>query len=281
MATKTVLITSGTTWTVPSDYSAGTNATVVSIGGGGGGGRGKKATNAGLGGGGGALSRGILLNLVASATVYVNIGAAGTGATADDSSGTTGGDTWLNWDTGTQTSSNTAPTSNSTGVLAKGGIGGTRGLSTAGGAGGACGGDERAGHTRAVAVQAQAHIARSTRADRDGQGGHAAGDLLPVGNQIQGVGGHGQAAALLRPHVEGRGVVPAGNVGHAGDHLQRGAGGCGGGVVKHGGGKGADVRNDLVELLHCVQNVAAGGGRAVCAGVGVGGGNGNGGPGHG
>lgn len=50
MTTKTVLLTSGTTWTVPSDYAAGTNASVTTVAGGGGARRGTDGSGSSGGG---------------------------------------------------------------------------------------------------------------------------------------------------------------------------------------------------------------------------------------
>ena len=120
MATKTVLITSGTTWTTPAALDPTVNATVICIGAGGSGRKGVSgASGTGGGGGGGALSSSSI-NLTAGATVYISIGSGGVTSTTAGSNGVAGGDTWLNWNTSTRVSSNTAPTSNTTGVLAKG-----------------------------------------------------------------------------------------------------------------------------------------------------------------
>lgn len=46
MATKTVLLTSGTSWTIPADLDTNQNVTVITIGGGGGGARAPKGGDA-------------------------------------------------------------------------------------------------------------------------------------------------------------------------------------------------------------------------------------------
>lgn len=105
MTTKTILITTGTTtWTVPSDYLPNSNATVTCIGGGGGGSKGSSSSCAG-GGGGGAWGQSTNLNFTVGSTVYVSVGAKGTGGTTAGTVGTSGGDTWLNWNTSTKVSS--------------------------------------------------------------------------------------------------------------------------------------------------------------------------------
>jgi hypothetical protein len=84
-----VFLTSGTTWTVPSDWNSSDN-TIEVIGGGGGGAQGNQfGGNPGGGGGGGAYSKISNLSLTPLASVTIQIGAAG----AENSSG---GDTWFN-----------------------------------------------------------------------------------------------------------------------------------------------------------------------------------------
>ena len=57
MATKTYLITTLTSWTIPSDYAVGTPMTITCIGGGGGGGRGASGNFRQPAGGGGGWSQ--------------------------------------------------------------------------------------------------------------------------------------------------------------------------------------------------------------------------------
>lgn len=87
MAIKTVFITSGTTFTIPSDF--GSLVSVECLGAGAG-------SNVGLGsggGGGGSYAKVTTISgLVASALVSVQIGAGGTLGTP----ATAGGDTWFN-----------------------------------------------------------------------------------------------------------------------------------------------------------------------------------------
>jgi hypothetical protein len=85
--------TGANTWTVPSDWSD-TN-TIEVIGGGGGGAR-SAAGNGGGGGGGGGYSKTTnLAGLTPGGSVDYFVGAAGAGATADNTNGTAGGDTWF------------------------------------------------------------------------------------------------------------------------------------------------------------------------------------------
>jgi len=111
MAQKVVFITTtGTgTYTVPSDFASLVSVEAIGAGGGGGTGSG------GAGGGGGAYAKSTAVTGLSSSRldIYYSIGAG--------NSGGTGGDTWFNVGT------NSAPSSNTTGVLAKGGTNGTGG----------------------------------------------------------------------------------------------------------------------------------------------------------
>lgn len=96
---KVIFLTSGTTWTVPADWDSANN-TIEAIGGGGGG----FSTR---GGGGAAYSKTNNLVLTPGSTVTIRIGAGGA-PWAD------GGDTWLS-------TTGSAPSATSQGVLAKAG----------------------------------------------------------------------------------------------------------------------------------------------------------------
>ena len=138
MATKYIILRSGTEWQIPTDYDSSSPMTFHCFGGGGGGGRASAGTTStGGGGGGGGAYSSSAITVTAGALLYYSIGSAGNGATANNTSGGTGGDTWINWNTSTNTSTNTPPNSNATGVLAKGGGGG--GGTGIGGTGGASG----------------------------------------------------------------------------------------------------------------------------------------------
>jgi hypothetical protein len=120
MSRKAILLTSGTTWTVPADWND-VGSTIICIGGGGGGNRDATHNASGAnyraagGGGGGAWASSSSLGLTANQTVYINIGAGGAGASSGLTEiGDAGGDTWLNKIT------NAAPGSSSNGLLAKG-----------------------------------------------------------------------------------------------------------------------------------------------------------------
>ena len=113
-----IFLTSGTSWTVPSDWNSANN-TIEVIGGGGGG-----RNPAGGAGGGGAYSKTSNLGLTPGSTVTIQVGSGG-------GVGSAGGDTWVS-------TTGSAPTSVSQGVLAKGGSPGyVSGVNYLGGAGGA------------------------------------------------------------------------------------------------------------------------------------------------
>lgn len=85
MVQKVLLITSGTTWTTPSDWNASNN-TIICIGGGGGG----SGARLDGGGGGGAVAFTSNINLAISTVYTVSIGSGGSGG-ASGSAGTNGG----------------------------------------------------------------------------------------------------------------------------------------------------------------------------------------------
>lgn len=99
----TVYLTSGTTWTVPSDWNSSNNT--IEVIGGGGGGRTTPGSTAGGGGGGGAYSKISNLTLTRGASVTIHVGAGGTPSLI-------GGDTYFN-----------AGTCPGASVCAKGGVG--------------------------------------------------------------------------------------------------------------------------------------------------------------
>src|SRR5262249_24980761 len=98
-----VVLTSGTTWTVPADWT-NSNNTVESYGaGGGGGGVGGFNGNSYAGGGGGgagAYSKISNFSSTPGTSINIRVGAGGAGGTPDNWFGThvggTGGDTWFN-----------------------------------------------------------------------------------------------------------------------------------------------------------------------------------------
>lgn len=116
---KTVILanTAQTSYTLPSDFLYFNYVDAIGAGGSGGV---AVTTSAAFGGGGGAFSRSTTISgVAASDTVFISVGLGGR---------RTGGDSWIN------TVANAAPSSATTGVLAKGGVAGSIGSAGNGGA---------------------------------------------------------------------------------------------------------------------------------------------------
>jgi YD repeat-containing protein len=223
-------LTSGTTFTVPSDWTS-TN-TIEAIGGGGGAGKGGAGNDAAGGGGGGGYSKITNLSLTAGASVSYSIGAGGAGATASPGTGGAGGDTWF---------------SSTSTLLAKGGGGGT----------GAANGGTVLGGAAAVAAQGVGATRYSggrgypwVAQNRFGAGGGAAG---PSGNGKNGGGGGDQSGSYYAGGGGGgasggtvgsdaaTGVTVPGGAGGAG-RLGSGGGAGNGSAGSNGGGGGGGTR---------------------------------------
>jgi hypothetical protein len=137
-ASAQTFITSGTTWTVPSDWNNVNNSLEVIGGGGGGGGGFQQSTGnggyGGGGGGGGGYAKVTNVTLTPGSVVAIAIGAGGGGG-ASSAGGTDGGDTYLC----NSTSNCTSITDSAVIVGAKGGNAGGAGLTATAGASGAGG----------------------------------------------------------------------------------------------------------------------------------------------
>lgn len=179
----TITLTSGSSWTVPSDWNNASN-TIDVYGGGGAGGAAPVAV--GAGGGGGAFSRKNNATLTPSASIPISVGAGGT-PNFGTSTGNPGADTWFS----------------STGyLLAKGGFGGSPGNSGGGGSGGfASSGVGDLKYSGGAAANA-------------GSGTYAGGAAGPSGNGAAGMaggaGGGGYAGAGA--HNPNRNTHNAGNL---------------------------------------------------------------------
>jgi hypothetical protein len=236
MVTRVIFLTSGTTWTVPQDWTPSNN-TIEAIGGGGGSGSAWPA--GGAGGGGGAYTKLSNLQLIPGQTVYINIGTGAATPTAN------GGDTWLN------SLRNAAPTSSATGVLAKGGSfssnttgglggqasacipsatafsggnGGNGGVNGAGGGGGGAGGPSGAGANGGNPVGT---AAGGGGGSNGGSGGSSPGAGGASGGSPAGSGG---AAATSGAAAVAGGIGAGGGGGGGGlatTNYQGGAGGAG------------------------------------------------------
>jgi hypothetical protein len=256
-------LTSGTSWTVPSDWNNSNNS--IEVIGGGGGGAGGFADSSGSGGGGGGAgggggySKATNVTLTPGVAVTIAIGAGGTGG-PNSGSGSSGGDTYL-----CNSTSNCASITDSSVIAgAKGGTAGSVGTSTSGGAGGA--GGAAASGVGSVKNSGGAGATPTGPASAAGSGGGGAGGAAGgSGNGIDGsantsttVGGLGGRGDSTSGGTGGTGNGGAGNPGteYDGSHGS-GGGGAGGNGIGNGSGS------------------PGGAGGAYGAGGGGGGGNGN------
>ena len=221
-----IFLTSGTSWTVPSNWNSSNN-TIEVIAGGGGGGAGFGGTSkGGGGGGGGAYSKVSNLTLTTGGTVTIQIGSGG-------AVGSAGGDTWLS-------TTGSAPTSPSQGVLAKGGSSGyPSGTELFGGAGGAAA--SGVGNVKYSGGKGGNVPNSSTGNPSGGGGGGAAGTNGNGGNGGNGVGttgSHGGGGGGANGGSAGSGSTPGNNrLGTGAGTVYSGNGTNGGGGA---GGRGRD-----------------------------------------
>lgn len=200
-----IFLTSGSTWTVPGDWSSSNNVIEVIGGGGGGGGGGTgSGTNDGAGGGGGgSYAKATNVVLSPGSTVDISIGGGGGGA-AGGGNGSAGGNTYVC----NSVSNCTGMNDSAVVASAAGGSGGVNGIGGGGGAGGAGGVS-----TNNV----------GTTVFNGGTGGNGAS----VGGNTGGGGGGGGGAA---------GMNAAGSGGTTGSSTTGGTGGQGDGTAGGGGG---------------------------------------------
>lgn len=213
-----IFLTSGTTWTVPSDWSNSNNVIEVIGGGGGGavGGTGSGTNDGGGGGGGGSYAKITNANLSPGSTVGISIGSAGTGATTSAQNGGSGGNTYLC----NSTSNCTSITDTAVIVGAVGGSGGANGAGGSGGAGGAGG-------------NSASNIGSTVFS------GGTAGNGASVGGNSGGGGGGGGGAAGLNANGN-NGTSGTGTTGSAGGQGDGTSGGGGGGTNGGTGGNGTE-----------------------------------------
>ena len=236
MAVKTVFIaTVGTsTFTIPSDFSSLVSVEAIGAGAGSG-----SAAPAGGGGGGAYAKSTAVTGLTAGGVVYYSVGAAGI-------RGGNGGDTWFN------VTANTAATTSTQGILAKGGqqtgtaFGGIGGASTAsigtvvysGGAGGDVGGT---GNTNGRGGGGGA-------AGPGGVGGKGGNGAYTTNGTGGGGGGGASASASGSNGSNGNGSSTAGTGGNGGSGTGGGAGATASttavaGTTGTGGGGGGGFSN--------------------------------------
>lgn len=174
--TNVIFITSGTSWTVPSDWNNSNNSIEV-VGGGGGGSNSTVSSTRGAGGGGGGYTRRDNVAMPAGTAVTIAVGSGGAGAASADSGGNNGGDTYIcnALDTGANCN---AITASAVVVGAKGGTGAPA-SGGAGTGGAAASGVPASGATRFSGGNGGA----SSNANSGAGGGGAAG---PSGNGAAG-----------------------------------------------------------------------------------------------
>lgn len=246
MTKKVIVLTSGSSWTVPADFNPFMNS-VELIGGGGGGGGGNTNAGAGGGGGGGGYRKIISYNPGSAATVTYAIGAAGSAGGANANGGA-GGATSFDSANLIQANGGTGGSSQTNGGGGGAGAGGTGGLiGFTGGTGGAgssgTGNRGGGGGGGASGLNVNGTVGAAGVSGTGGAGGAGGGPN----------GGAGGAAGL----VGGDGTVWTSNPGG----VATGAGGGGGGGSASGGAAGGLYG-------------AGGGGGGSNAGAGLGGGAG-------
>lgn len=215
-----VYLTSGTSWSVPSDWYSASNT--IEVIGGGGGGSSYIATDGGYGGGGGgAYSKATNVSLTAGGTVTYAVGSGG-------GAGTAGGDTYI-----CNSTSNCASIVGSAVVVgAKGGSGATSGTGASGGAAGS-----GVGSTKYSGGSGGSGSSGGTPWGGGGGGGGAgpSGNGASGGNGgNQGGGGGGGAGGGTA------GTGGASNNGGAGGNNSSGSGGGSGGTSGVDGSAGSD-----------------------------------------
>ena len=203
-----ITTTGGSSWVCPANVY---QVTVDTWGAGGGGASG--TSNGYYGGGGGGAYSSSVVTVIPGTTYYYSVGAGG-------AAGTAGGDSWFNATSTSPYSSNAAPTSTVTGVLAKGGGGVASNITT-----GATGGVSGSGFGT---IKYSGGNAGTGTASGTGGGGGGAGTL--------GNGGNGGVTA--------GGIAGAGYGGGDGANGRTTAGNGYGGFERYGsGGSGCRVNN--------------------------------------
>lgn len=227
---KTVILTSGTSWTVPNDWNNAAN-TIEVIGGGGGGGGGTSNIGGG-GGGGGGYNALINATLTPGATVGYSVGGGGS-AGAANANGTAGGNTYF-------CNSNSNCSSVTASAVIAGVYGGAAGLHGSGNANGGAGGGGYTGSLGYVGGTGGYGVAgQSAGAGGGGAGGPSGpggggGSIFAGGAGGYG-GGGGNGGAFGAQYMPG-GSPGGGNGGN-------GPNGTGGGVGVSGGPGGNGAGN--------------------------------------
>lgn len=257
--TKAYLITSGSSWTVPSDWNNSNNA-IHLIGGGGGGGGVRTTGTRQSGGGGGGGGYTVVNNQSISGIIDYIIGAGGTGGTSSTASGNAGGSgETTSWNSGAVTAGggsgapgaiagSSVGGAGGIGAFANGGAGGSgiTGNDTAGGGGGGAGGPN--GNGGAGGTGGGLPISGSGTVSGAGGGGNGGGTAGSDGstrttlsggaggNNFSGIGGGATRTTSGNGNI---GTLGGGGGGSAGAYLfLGGAGGAGIDILNTAGGGG-------------------------------------------
>lgn len=236
-AIKVYTLTTGTSWTVPTDWNSSNNVYLFGAGGGGAGSyaSGNNRAGGGGGGGGGYTAIANFITKSGSAISYI-VGSGGSAGTAAGNGGAGGSTTW---NAGNYTAGGGGGGTASTVPASSGGTGGT-GSTYAGGTGGAGsfgttassgqggGGGGGAGGSSGIGGNGGTGFGSTTSANNAGGGGGGNGGGTTGGNATSGVAGTGGNNAS---GIGGGAANTAGAVG----------GGGGGGLTTTGGAGGAGI----------------------------------------
>jgi hypothetical protein len=269
-STVTVFLTSGTSWTVPSNWNSSNN-TIEVIGGGAGGGQGFAggSGNGGGGGGSGAYSEIANLSLTPGGSVTYQVGTGGTGGVGGGANPAAGGDTYFNGTscpgasacakggsapTGTQlvTGGVGGVAANGVGTTKNSGGNGGTSLANKPGTGGGGGAGGRNGNGAAGGSAATLSGAFGGSGGGGSGGGTAGSSNLTDGSGTGGSGGNNSS---------GSGGGAGGAASATGGGGSAGGGGGGGAAGANGGFGGAGIEWDS---SHGSGGGGGGGGSEAC-----------------
>ncbi|HVV39417.1 MAG TPA: DUF2341 domain-containing protein, partial [Candidatus Paceibacterota bacterium] len=225
-----VYLTSGTTWTVPSDWNSASNTIEVIGGGGGGAGYTNQLCGPDGGGGGGGYSKISNLSLTPGASITYAVGSAGAGS-AGCGAGSSGGDSWFN----AASMAGCVSAGPTVCVGAKGGQGGqTSGVAGTGGSSASgVGTTKYSGGSGGAGGGGSANSSGGGAAGPQGNGG--AGNISASASFTTGGAGGGGAGGGGSGTNGSAGGTPSGSTGGAGGNN---AAGVGGGAAATGGTNG-------------------------------------------
>ncbi len=244
-----VYLTSGSSWTVPSDWNSSQN-TVEVIGGGGGAGNGQVGVSYPASGGGGGYSKISNVTLTPGASITYQVGSGGTAPATQNTNGGAGGDTFFN-----RTAGSAGTCADTVSVCAKGASAAVVGVPPTHGQGGAAasgvgtvkysGGNGGPASTNGIGAGGGAAGPNGNGAnggngaiangDAGGGGGGAGGGTTGSNDTGTGTGGAGGNNYLGTGSGAG-GSTGAGSAGTAG--AGGGGGGTNGGATPQAGGAG-------------------------------------------